>query len=49
MGGPGGKRLSPDAVGGCLVRLPGLLSLGTYPHTVEAVAKVNSVLQILGR
>ena len=24
------------------MRLPGLLSLGTYPHTVEAVAKVHS-------
>ena len=30
--------LAVQAVGECLVRLPRLLSLGSYPHTAAAVA-----------
>ena len=40
IGGPGGKRLEPLTVAQILVKLPHLVSLGSYPHTGEAVLKV---------
>ena len=33
IGGPGGKRLSAEAVSKVLVKLPNLISLGSYPYT----------------
>ena len=43
IGGPGGKRLSPESVGAILVKIPGLVSLGSYPSTGAALAKVYSI------
>ena len=39
VGGPGGRRLSPETVGNLLVKLPGIISLGSFPHTREAVSE----------
>ena len=33
IGGPGGRRLSAESVSQLLVRIPKLVSLGSYPHT----------------
>lgn len=46
IGGPGGKRLSPESVGAILVKIPGLVSLGSYPSTGAALAKVYSAMYI---
>ena len=40
IGGPGGKRLEPATVAQLLIKLPHLISLGSYPHTGTAISKV---------
>ena len=40
ISGPGGKRLDSASVAQILVKIPNLVSLGSYPHTGEAVLKV---------
>ena len=46
IGGPGGKRLSPESVGAILVKISGLVSLGSYPSTGAALAKVCKVYSV---
>ena len=43
IGGPGGKRLEPLTVAQILTKLPNLVSLGSYPHTGQALLKVSSI------
>ena len=43
IGGPGGKRLEPLTVAQLLIKLPYLVSLGSYPHTGQALLTVCSI------
>ena len=42
IGGPGGTRLSSNTVATMLIKIPHIVSLGSYPYTGEAVYKVSN-------
>lgn len=39
IGGPGGRRLSAETAGYLLVRLPNMISLGSFPHSSQVVSE----------
>ena len=46
LGGPGGTRLPTSTVATLLVKLEQLVTLGTFPHTGQAVARALELLGI---
>ena len=45
VGGPGGNRLQPLTVGTLLIKIPLLVSLGSYPYTGQALTKVGTITE----